>query len=146
MAEAMRKMAVFLGLAEDYHDRDHDEFDDDGNPRWRDDADDDEDGTGHEGAMADQARITALHPQTYNEALFVGEYFRQGIPVIMDLTEMADADAKRLVDFAAGLIFGRRGDIERVASKVFLLTPPGVTVITGGRADGSKGGDKQQRW
>jgi cell division inhibitor SepF len=58
----------------------------------------------------------------------VGEQYREGIPVIMNLSEMDDADAKRLVDFAAGLIFATRGSIERVTNKVFLLSPPNVTV------------------
>jgi cell division inhibitor SepF len=73
-------------------------------------------------------RITTLHPRTYNEARQIGESFRDGKPVIMNLTEMDDADAKRLVDFAAGLIFATRGSIERVTSKVFLLSPQNVTV------------------
>jgi cell division inhibitor SepF len=47
-------------------------------------------------------RITTLHPRTYNEARQIGEHFRSGTPVIMNLTEMDDTDAKRLVDFAAG--------------------------------------------
>ena len=68
-------------------------------------------------------RITTLHPRTYNEARTIGERFRDGMPVIMNLTEMDDADANRLVDFAAGLSFGLRGSIERVTAKVFLLSP-----------------------
>ena len=67
-------------------------------------------------------------PRTYNEARIVGEHFRDGVPVIMNLSDMEDVDAKRLVDFAAGLIFGLRGSIERVTSKVFLLSPHDVTV------------------
>lgn len=78
--------------------------------------------------MADVSRITTVHPRTYNEARVVGEHFRDGVPVIMNLTDMEDVDAKRLVDFAAGLIFGLRGSIERVTSKVFLLSPHDVTV------------------
>jgi len=77
---------------------------------------------------ADVTRIITVHPRTYNEARVIGEHFRDGVPVIMNLTEMEDVDAKRLVDFAAGLIFGLRGTIERVTSKVFLLSPPNVTV------------------
>ncbi len=73
-------------------------------------------------------RVTTLHPRTYNEARAIGEHFREGTPVIMNLTEMDDADAKRLVDFAAGLIFGLRGTIERVTAKVFLLSPQNVEV------------------
>ena len=78
--------------------------------------------------VAELSRITTLHPRTYNEARTIGENFREGVPVIMNLSEMDDADAKRLVDFAAGLIFGVRGSIERVTNKVFLLSPPNVTV------------------
>ncbi|HEX2902825.1 MAG TPA: cell division protein SepF [Jatrophihabitans sp.] len=73
-------------------------------------------------------RITTLHPRTYNEAKTIGLQFRAGTPVIMNLTEMDDADAKRLVDFAAGLTFGLHGSIERVTPKVFLLSPHNVSV------------------
>jgi cell division inhibitor SepF len=78
--------------------------------------------------VAELSRITTLHPRTYNEARTVGENFRDGVPVIMNLGEMDDGDAKRLVDFAAGLVFATRGTIERVTNKVFLLSPPNVTV------------------
>ncbi len=77
---------------------------------------------------ADMSRITTVHPRTYNEARTIGEHFRDGVPVIMNLSQMEDVDAKRLVDFAAGLIFGLHGTIERVTSKVFLLSPQNVTV------------------
>ena len=76
----------------------------------------------------DLARITTLRPRAYNEARVIGEHFREGIPVIMNLTEMVDSDAKRLVDFAAGLIFGLHGSIERVPNKIFLLSPANVEV------------------
>jgi cell division inhibitor SepF len=78
--------------------------------------------------VSEFSRITTLHPRTYNEARTVGENFRDGVPVIMNLSEMDDADAKRLVDFAAGLVFATRGTIERVTAKVFLLSPPNVSV------------------
>src|SRR3954454_6594679 len=81
-------------------------------------------------SVAELSRITTLHPRTYNEARTVGENYRDGTPVIMNLSEMDDNDAKRLVDFAAGLIFATRGSIERVTSKVFLLSPPNVSVST----------------
>jgi cell division inhibitor SepF len=73
-------------------------------------------------------RITTIHPRTYNEAKTIGEAFRSGTPVIMNLGDLADADAKRLVDFAAGLVFGLHGAIEKVTSKVFLLSPAHVEV------------------
>lgn len=76
----------------------------------------------------DGPRITTLHPRTYNEARQIGEHFRESTPVIMNLTEMDDVDAKRLVDFAAGLVFGLHGTIERVTAKVFLLSPADVEV------------------
>ena len=75
-------------------------------------------------------RITTIHPRTYNEAKNIGESFRDGVPVIMNLSDMNDADAKRLVDFAAGLVFGLHGSIERVTAKVFLLSPEHVEVAT----------------
>jgi cell division inhibitor SepF len=75
-----------------------------------------------------------LHPRTYNEARQIGEHFRSGTPVIMNLTEMDDTDAKRLVDFAAGLIFGLHGSIERVTAKVFLLSPEHVQVTAEDKA------------
>jgi cell division inhibitor SepF len=79
-------------------------------------------------------RITTIHPRTYNEAKQIGESFRGGTPVIMNLSDMDDADAKRLVDFAAGLVFGLHGTIERVTAKVFLLSPANVTVTAEAKA------------
>lgn len=84
--------------------------------------------------------ITTLHPRTYNEARTIGEHFRSSTPVIMNLSEMDDADAKRLVDFAAGLTFGLHGRIERVTAKVFLLSPHNVTVTAQDRARIVEGG------
>jgi len=151
----MRKMAVYLGLVEDdhrYQDKydsyeEYDDYDDQvprvdvpdepepravreeygGHPapEWRPE---------HVSQTTDLARITTLHPRTYNEARTIGEHFREGTPVIMNLTEMVDSDAKRLVDFAAGLIFGLRGGIERVTNKVFLLTPANVEVTAEDKA------------
>ena len=91
-------------------------------------------------AAAEAYRITTLHPRTYNEARTIGEHFRSGTPVIMNLTEMDDVDAKRLVDFAAGLIFGLRGSIERVTNKVFLLSPEHVEVTAEDKARIAEGG------
>ena len=91
-------------------------------------------------AAMDTYRITTLHPRTYNEARTIGEHFRSGTPVIINLTEMDDVDAKRLVDFAAGLIFGLRGSIERVTNKVFLLSPEHVEVTAEDKARIAEGG------
>lgn len=139
MAGALRKTMVYLGLAED--DERYEGYDgyDEEAPRQTAPAERSAAVT----ALPQRApvahivrdvevgalnRITTIHPRTYNEAKDIGESFRDGIPVIMNLTDMDDADAKRLVDFAAGLVFGLHGAIERVTSKVFLLSPAHVEV------------------
>jgi cell division inhibitor SepF len=150
MAGAMHKMAVYLGLVEDdrRYDDGYDSYEE--LPEYGDGLADDP-GTGHGSLLAsdmgasarpagttvqatDLTRITTLHPRTYNEARTIGEHFREGTPVIMNLTEMVDSDAKRLVDFAAGLIFGLRGSIERVTNKVFLLSPANIEVTAEDKA------------
>lgn len=73
-------------------------------------------------------KITTLRPSSYAEARTIGERFRDGSPVIMDLVEMTNADAKRLVDFAAGLAFALHGSFDKVATKVFLLAPSDIDV------------------
>jgi cell division inhibitor SepF len=127
MASAMRKMAVYLGLVEDdRYDDDYDEYDiydDEAADRRRVDRADDESSTQQSTGAPDQA-----------EDRTIGEHFREGTPVIMNLTEMVDSDAKRLVDFAAGLIFGLHGSIERVTNKVFLLSPANVEVTAEDKA------------
>jgi cell division inhibitor SepF len=142
MAGAMRKMAVYLGLVEDeeldgaYDDDDYDEravvrrHDE---PTLRvtrpDEVPERQPQPRREPVDAlDAYRITTVHPRNYNEARVIGEHFRDGTPVIMNLTDMDDSDAKRLVDFSAGLVFGRHGSIERVTQKVFLLTPANVEI------------------
>lgn len=148
MGGAMRKMGVYLGLLEDaegeYADQDFG-YDEPARrtaePAARPVSSISERRRGHAPAAepasqtgviprvsAPLSRITTLHPRTYNEARVIGENFRDGIPVIMNLSEMADGDAKRLVDFAAGLVFSVHGSIERVTNKVFLLSPPNVDV------------------
>ena len=160
MSGAMRKMGVYLGLLEDSDRYDEDYYDQD---------DQDTDATGRQAApvanlaerrrptgpggstvasaipaqgprVAELSRITTLHPTTYNEARVIGENFRDGIPVIMNLSEMSDVDAKRLVDFAAGLVFGVHGTIERITNKVFLLSPPNVAVAAEDKARIAEGG------
>ncbi|MBP2702340.1 cell division protein SepF [Microbispora sp. RL4-1S] len=162
MAGAMRKMAVYLGLVEDdryderyaaeYGDEEYTDADYESRRGFAGAAvpntafhERDEDGETPvpaprspaavlERRTTDLARITTLHPRTYNEARTIGEHFREGTPVIMNLTEMVDSDAKRLVDFAAGLVFGLHGSIERVTNKVFLLSPANVEVTAEDKA------------
>jgi cell division inhibitor SepF len=138
MAGALRKTMVYLGLAED--ELGYDEYDDYDEPEAATGAPENRAAVtpmpqrahlsrvGGPGSAGELSRITTIHPRTYNEAKTIGEHFRDGVPVIMNLSDMNDADAKRLVDFAAGLVFGLRGSIERVTSKVFLLSPEHVEV------------------
>lgn len=72
--------------------------------------------------------ILTVHPKQYRDAQVIAENFRNGIPVIINLSQMSDADARRLIDFASGLSLGLYGRIERVTSKVFLLSPESVAV------------------
>jgi cell division inhibitor SepF len=161
----MRKMGVYLGLVEDDDRRelgDYEEYDEYAEAEvvpvrrvaagrgWEDAPEPRSVVTAHDGyrepvyrePLDEPAgyRITTLHPRTYNEARTIGEHFRENVPVIMNLTEMDDADAKRLVDFAAGLSFGLRGSIERVTNKVFLLSPQNVHVTAEDKARIAEGG------
>ena len=161
MPGAMRKMGVYLGLVEDEDYGDGEVYAHAGAPARREEYAEGryarehaasrhtelahsgasgytEDTDGYPNGYADEElpayQITTLHPRTYNEARTIGEQFRKSTPVIMNLTEMDDADAKRLVDFAAGLTFGLHGRIERVTAKVFLLSPHNVTVTAQDKA------------
>lgn len=91
-------------------------------------------------SVADLARIETVTPRTYNDARTIGESFRSGVPVIMNLSDIGDDDAKRLVDFAAGLVFAVHGTINRITAKVFLLSPEGVQVSDEDRATLAAGG------
>ncbi len=157
MAGSMRKVGVYLGLLEDT-DRYEDDYYADDESIEAEESDNRpvkavrEDRSASvaslaerrrpapAGSMAELSRITTLHPRTYNEARTIGEHFREGIPVIMNLSEMDDDDAKRLVDFSAGLVFATRGTIERVTSKVFLLSPPNVSVAAEDKQRIAEGG------
>ncbi len=154
MAGALRKTMLYLGLADDRgeHDQYVDEYDE---PEATVGQDYEAEVTPlhrtappvervappaprHDGEVR---RITTIHPRSYNDARKIGEAFRENTPVIMNLSDMDDADAKRLVDFAAGLIFGLHGAIERVTNKVFLLSPQSVEITGDGRApEGSRAG------
>jgi cell division inhibitor SepF len=154
MAGALRKTMVYLGLSEEDQRQDRERYDDyesyDESDRYDDESRSERgglaDGSDHTAAVTQLPtrrpvaavvrdpevgslnRITTIHPRTYNEAKNIGEWFRDNVPVIMNLSDMDDADAKRLVDFAAGLVFGLHGTIERVTSKVFLLSPSHVEI------------------
>lgn len=79
-------------------------------------------------APSSMNEILTVHPRHYKDAQTIAESFREGVPVIINLSQMSDADARRLIDFASGLSMGLYGKIERVTSKVFLLSPEHVAV------------------
>jgi cell division inhibitor SepF len=97
-------------------------------------------GTRSSEPSSDLYRIETVTPRTYNDARTVGEHYRSGVPVIMNLSEIDDDDAKRLVDFAAGLVFAVHGSINRVTAKVFLLSPANVEVTDEDRQRIAAGG------
>ena len=72
--------------------------------------------------------ILTVHPRHYKDAQTIAESFREGVPVIINLSQMSEPDARRLIDFASGLSMGLYGKIERVTNKVFLLSPEHVAV------------------
>ena len=85
-------------------------------------------------------KISTFQPVAYNDIQKIGERYREGFPVIMNLTEMDDKSAMRLIDFASGLIFGLHGSIEKVTNKVFLLSPSNVEVSAEDKARIREGG------
>jgi cell division inhibitor SepF len=139
MAGAMRKVGEYLGLVEqaDFDDEYDDDIDEPA-PVSRQPAvvrpapvasiEDHRRPERRPATSSDLARIETVTPRTYNDARTVGEHYRSGVPVIMNLSEIDDDDAKRLVDFAAGLVFAVHGSINRVTAKVFLLSPENITV------------------
>lgn len=82
----------------------------------------------HQVEESSSYNIITLQPRSYSEARKVGEYYREGNPVIINLDDMEESERKRLVDFASGLVFGLHGRIERISLKVFLLSPANVNV------------------
>ena len=150
---ALRKMTSFLGYAEPtgdddgYEDTYHHTADEtyaeefaDGESEQLDDYDSyEEPDAAAPVAVPDLRRIVTVHPSTYNEARVIGESFRDGVPVIVNLTNMSESDARRMVDFSAGLVFGLHGAIERVTPRVFLLTPASVDIDGGAIAAGANG-------
>ncbi|MGV9314855.1 cell division protein SepF [Streptomyces sp. NPDC003691] len=134
---SVRKASAWLGLVEDSDDRYYADGGYDGeyaeaadtgevwatDPRVR--------VASESAAQEDGRRIATVSPTCFRDARGIGELFRDGVPVIVNLTSLEPADAKRVVDFAAGLTFGLRGSIDRVATRVFLLSPADTRVVSG---------------
>ncbi|MET8808197.1 cell division protein SepF [Streptomyces sp. NPDC004546] len=129
---SVRKASAWLGLVDDndderYYDDEYSEGSESGDawvtdPRVK---------VAPDTAEEKGRRIGTVTPDSFRDARVIGELFRDGVPVIMNLTNMEPGDAKRVVDFAAGLIFGLRGSIDRVSNRVFLLTPADTQIISG---------------
>ncbi|MCS0638326.1 cell division protein SepF [Streptomyces sp. LP05-1] len=138
---SVRKASAWLGLVEDNDERYYDDEYAEGergegdswvtDPRVR---------VASETAEEVGRRIATVSPAGFRDARAIGELFRDGVPVIVNLTAMESADAKRVVDFAAGLTFGLRGSIERVATRVFLLTPADTQIVSGETGSRTEGG------
>ncbi|MFT3876633.1 MAG: cell division protein SepF [Propioniciclava sp.] len=79
--------------------------------------------------MTPTRTIAVFHPTSYRESRLIGERFRDGSVVILDLTRLPEDDRHRLVDFVAGLVFGVQGNIDKVTAYVLVLAPPGVVAI-----------------
>ncbi|MBI5161905.1 MAG: cell division protein SepF [Micrococcales bacterium] len=130
MANPLRKTMVYLGLADE-------EYDEPEAPVQQQPA-----ATGSRAPVTPLRRptpvtrpthgelneILTVHPRQYRDARAIAESFREGVPVIINLGQMSEGDARRLIDFASGLSQGLYGTIERVTSKVFLLSPQHIAV------------------
>ncbi|MET9669064.1 MULTISPECIES: cell division protein SepF [unclassified Streptomyces] len=129
---SVRKASAWLGLVEDsderYYDDEYAEGAETGENAW---VTDPRVRVASESAQEEGRRIATVSPSSFRDARGIGELFRDGVPVIVNLTSMEPSDAKRVVDFAAGLTFGLRGSIERVATRVFLLSPSDTQVVSG---------------
>lgn len=151
-----RKMGAFLGLVPEDDSRagDYDYPDDDyeevytpeySAPRGRDGSSRSSRNAGFAEPVVQGALAMQVRPETrpsaeaslssrpitvkltgFGEARIIGERYRDGASVILDMTDLSDADARRVVDFAAGLAFALRGSIDKVTARVFMLLPPDV--------------------
>jgi cell division inhibitor SepF len=121
----LRKASVWLGLVEGDDDdlmRDERAFAEPG--------EEDAEPSNGQVAMGEGFQIATVRARTFRDAATIGEYYRQDIPVIINLEDMEDPDARRIVDFASGLILGRHGEIERLSRRIFLLLPADTTILT----------------
>ncbi|MDT0381857.1 cell division protein SepF [Streptomyces sp. DSM 42041] len=141
---SVRKASAWLGLVDDsemrYYDDDYAEGPEPGDAARESWVTDPRVRVTAETAQDQGTRIATITPDGFRDARGIGELFRDGVPVIVNLTSMESADAKRVVDFAAGLTFGLRGSIERVATRVFLLTPADYKIVSGEERRASEGG------
>jgi cell division inhibitor SepF len=92
--------------------------------------DDEDEVPGDQLAMDNGIHIAIVRPRNFRDAATVGEYYRQEVPVIINLEDMEKVDATRIIDFVSGLILGLGGDLERISRRTFLIVPADATIIT----------------
>ncbi|MFZ9308760.1 MAG: cell division protein SepF [Candidatus Nanopelagicales bacterium] len=80
------------------------------------------------------ARIITILPRSFNDARQIGEEFRKGHAVIMNVSDIDEVNKRRLVDYASGLVHGLEGKIEKISNSVFLISPKNVDVQDDARA------------
>jgi cell division inhibitor SepF len=91
--------------------------------------DDDENPSGQL-AMDNGIEIAVVRPRNFRDAATIGEYYRQEIPVIINLEDLDHALATRIIDFVSGLVLGLRGDMERLSRRAFLIVPADTAILT----------------
>ena len=142
MSTLRQKVAVYLGLTEeDYgfeyderHDRQERPASSSGRPDIAVEQSSGFTPTGGPRKVDAAYDVVRMTPSAYADVRSIGEGFRAGDVISMDLSGLTADDAKRMIDFASGLTFGLQGTIERVGGKVFLLTPKGVEVAASVRS------------
>jgi len=82
-------------------------------------------------SISPQLKMHIVEPKGFNEAQSIADKFKQGTPVIINMTSTSPELAKRFIDFASGLTYGLDGGLQRVSDKVFMLTPTNVDVSDG---------------
>jgi cell division inhibitor SepF len=85
-------------------------------------------------SSASQVRVHLVLPRSFNDAQQIADRFKDSVPVILNLQSADTELSKRLIDFASGLTYALDGSMQRVADKVFLLTPRDVELSAEERA------------
>lgn len=135
MKDVWRRALAYFGLAEEeeYEDlsQDYDEYEESPYPErptvkklHR----NDERSTVLRSISSPLAKVHVVEPRSFNDAQRIADKFRASIPVIVNLQSTDQDLSKRLIDFSSGLTYGLNGGMQRVAERVFLLTPSNVEV------------------
>jgi len=99
-------------------------------PEGFDEIQDDDESPAGQLALGNGIQIAIVRPRNFQDAATIGDYYREEIPVIINLEDMGNAEAGRIIDFVSGLVLGLCGDIERVSRRTFLIVPGDASMIT----------------